>query len=69
MFDEKRLGKICVNCIANDDSAVAKMHGQLFYGDAETIASPYNLRYQRPIHKDPVKPRVALLAADPPDNT
>jgi hypothetical protein len=34
-----------------------------------TIASPTNLRYHPPIHMDPVKLRVALLAADPPDNT
>jgi len=34
-----------------------------------TIASPAVLRYQSPIHKDPVKLRGALLAADPPDNT
>jgi hypothetical protein len=33
------------------------------------IASPHNLRYHTATHKDPVKPRVALLAADPPDNT
>jgi len=33
------------------------------------VAARRHLDYRAIIHKDPVKIRVALLAADPPDNT